>query len=251
MPAQQNHSEYTLTTFLTEQRNFFTAQFPEHAPYFLKALDESTTQSPITRKNTDQETLVREIGAEEEQQILQKLKELVTFPPKQTEEEKLYLEQQLADLLDLSLVSEISSYTLPHSLVTIQHHQGWKENQRDADVSSTRSIFGWSQQRVEFAIGLPLHLTPAWINDPIQAREWYKHARVVLINPMENCAVICKIVDVYLGPLTQYQAVATKAVLQAGKVWSRNSQGKMLIFFLDESTPTQLGPLELTREGEK
>lgn len=241
MPAANQQPLPSLYNFLATQEELLKTQFPEDAGRLLKIIATTTDSTQKTPKTYDFDASSSELARsrenitlEEQQQILIKLEQLVTLPQKQTEEESLYLEQQLSELLEITVVSEIDGYTLPNQVVTIK-----------AKKRSQNSVFGWRKQNTSFAITLPLHLTPKWKENPLLASEWYKNAKVLLLNPIEKVALICQVADVFPGPLTQYQATASPETVAAGKFWSRSAQGKALVYFISSDNLPENSVLSL------
>lgn len=211
--------------------------------------------------------LYAELTHEEHDAVIEKMTSIAQQPaghlPRQDE---LYLEQQLTDWFGFEVVAELESVRLPHSIGTMQavphlrRHPTdlLKDHTRclDAGLKQTRSGFGWFtelgqltpasilQETYYFAVHA--QFISGWKGSPYLLKNWLKFRKMVMINPTEQRAVIGCIGDFAPAEWMQYQFGGSPEVIQDGKVWSPQTRGHVLLFFInDPMNQVQLGPLDL------
>jgi len=199
--------------------------------------------------------LASEITAEERLAIFEKLV-LLFEKPKLLEdlEMRLYLEQQLSDLLGLTITSELDGHRLPHTMVKIQsrshqpkvlddqitHHA----NIYEAQMGQKRSSFGWSNQdelAEQFGLSLPLYLLKEWQTDYKKTWQWFKYRKVVLINPWKKLAAIAVITDIAPDYTQRYQALSNPELSRQTQLWFPGSQGRACLFLLENPEKLKAG----------
>lgn len=198
------------------------------------------------------------LNQEERQAIFTKLRALSQSDHELSDEEWLYLEQQLADLYNLPVVRELATRQLPMlrvQLATRPHLVRFPSDQLErhskvhqAGLRATRSFFGWLGNTTALApevslverygLSLPLFLLPDW---PQAAREilaWYRHRPLLLINAERERAVIGVVDD--LAPLHQLrtQVAISPELMEEGQFYYPGASGQALCFFLDASLST-------------
>jgi hypothetical protein len=217
------------------------------------ALDVVVTRIPLASEasSTPLQALEKTITQEEHRVILEKLQKLLTLPQQQSEDTRLYLEQQLADILGFPIATEVRGFRLPHTVATLQKQAPWRTDPQTPNPQGVqslsslkpRSFYGsfrgsqlTSSQALEIAtygISLPLHLTEKWQQDPFVTSNWFRYKQVLLVNPVESVAVVCALADVYSDPVVRYQGAAAPAVICEGLVWSQTTHGTVLLYFVD------------------
>jgi hypothetical protein len=204
---------------------------------------------------------------EEHQAVVEKLRQAASLPAGHLPlQEQLYLEQQLADLLGFEVTAELDGHKLNHSIGlmaalphlrrhptdTLAAHSNWQS----AGMSAKRSSFGWftqqgeltsqSVQREEYFLAVQAQYLPDWPEHSTQLKDWYKFRKMIVVNPFEQMVVVGVVGT--LGPANwlQRQFGGSPELIQAGKIWSPRTRGRVLVFFvndLEESIP--LGPRSL------
>lgn len=213
--------------------------------------------------------LFHQISREEIEDIIEKLTILIAMPPGQLDSEsELYLEQQLGEVLGLEVSSEIAGHRLLYNTGKVKALPHSKLHPTDtiashvfpyAQLSEKRSSYGWfleqgkvseeSEKVEKFFCALPLYFFADWQTDPKLAKKWYKHRKIIFINPMENLAVICAVSSIGPNAPSRYQFGASPETIVAGKFWSPRSSGRALVLFVDDPNDTvQLGPRKLFQE---
>ena len=133
-----------------------------------------------------------------------------------------------------------------------------KHTYTHALLDSKRSTYGWfleqgavteqSELLEKYFVALPLYFFPDWQQDHKQTKQWYKHRKLVLINPIENMLVVVAVGAI--GPTipSRYQCGASPEVIIEGKFWTAAASGKSLLLFVDDPNNTvPLGPQQLIK----
>lgn len=216
---------------------------------------------------TQLQELYAELTKEEHDAVLQKMCLMVQQPaghlPRQDE---LYLEQQLSDFFGFEVTAEIEDIRLPHSIGIMQALPHLRRHPTDvlaqhsrvheAGIKKTRSGFGWftemgqlTEQGVlseTYYFAVQAQFLSGWKGSPFLLKNWLKFRKMVMINPVEKRAVVGCIGDLAPAEWMQYQFGGSPETIRDGKVWSLNSRGHVLIYFVnDPLNQVRLGPLDL------
>jgi hypothetical protein len=211
-----------------------------------------------------------ELSEEEHLAVIEKLCAVVKQPAGHLPvQDELYLEQQLTDTLGFEVSAELDDQRLNHSIGTmaaLPHLRRFPtdtlaqhEDYREAGLSQYRSAFGWftelgqmtpeTKLREQYYVAVQAQFVPTWHENYRQLKEWYKFHKMVVINPMEQKAVVAVIGD--LGPAhwMQYQFGGSPAVIRDADIWSLKSKGKVFLLFVnDPSDAISPGPISLRYE---
>jgi hypothetical protein len=234
------------------------------------SLDEQADQDKKPQTN-DEKDLISQVTQEEHQEIMAKMTGFANRSPGHlAKEEELYLEQQLADMLNFEVTAELEGNRLNHSLGvmggeqhlmrfpgdTIAQHDAYQE----AGIAPNRGAFGWftdSGQLTENAIlrekyyfAVPLMYLPNWNQSYQTLKPWYKFRKMIVINPAEEMAVVGVVGDAGPAQWVKKQFGGSPEVIREGKIWSPKTHGKILLFFVDDPQDNvPLGPLDLKWGG--
>jgi len=211
--------------------------------------------------------LIQDISSEEKMEFFQLMQKLAHSADNINQSnEQLYIEQELSDRLGFSVASELEGWTLPHSTGKIKSLSHLRRHPldelsdhlavRNAQLNPYRSYFGWftdegnlyprSIHREQFYVSVPLQYTPEWINRYTALIEWYRFRKVLVVNPYDGIAVVASIGNVGPHHAIQYQFGGSPELIQTGKIWSINAQGRVLMFFVeDPDDKIALGPITL------
>jgi len=220
----------------------------------------SDSVNSILQQEKKNSHLFSQISKEETEDILAKLSDLVRMPPGQLDSEsELYLEQQLSEVLGFQVSSELEGHRLLYNTGKVTAMPHIKLHPTDtlqshahpyAGLSKHRGAYGWfleqgkvsdeSEKLEKYYCALPLYYFPEWQTDSKAVKKWYKHTKIIILNPIENTAVICAVGTI--GPLTQsrYQFGASPETIIAGKIWSPQAAGRVLILFIEDTENTIL-----------
>ncbi|KUK79889.1 MAG: hypothetical protein XD95_0023 [Microgenomates bacterium 39_7] len=200
--------------------------------------------------------LLKEITEQELEEIMSKMVGYVNMEvghlPK---EEELYLEQQLSDLLGFEVVAELEGNRLNHSIGIMggeQHlmrYPGDKLSEHDtfleAGISPQRGAFGWftedgelteksiMMEKYYFAVQT-LYL-PDWNTRHSELKPWYKFRKMIAVNPAEGVAVVGVVGDAGPAMWVKKQFGGSPEVIREAKIWSPQSRGRVILFFVDDS----------------
>lgn len=213
------------------------------------------------------DTIVSHISHEEFSAVIDKLQHALAQPPGHiAAESQLYLEQQLSDLLGMSVMGSLDDHELPFHTGTIEseaHRRRFPSDELpahrqfpEAGLRNTRSFFGWfitdnalsdlAEQRERYTLSLPLAYLPQWSTAADALKAWYKYRKVIVINPFDARAVVACIGDVTFSQALRYQFGGSPELIREGMFWSPACQGRACVLFIDESfREVPLGPLQL------
>lgn len=213
------------------------------------------------------------VTADEYESVIQKLQEYVSRPPGHLEqEEELYLEQQLTDLLGFDVTAELEGNRLNHSYGimggeqhlprfpgdTLAQHDAFQE----AGITQNRGAFGWftqdglltdkaiQQEKYYFAVQT-LYL-PNWNTEYKTLKPWYAYRKMIMINPYERIAVVGVVGDAGPAQWVNKQFGGSPEVIREGKVWSKEARGRVLLYFVDDPEDSiPLGVIQLDQYQEQ
>jgi hypothetical protein len=215
----------------------------------------------------EKDAVLAEVSEAEYQSILEKLQQVVTQPPGHlAEQEELYLEQQLADMLGFEVTAELDGHRLNHSIGimggeqhlprfpndTLSQHDAYQE----AGITANRGAFGWftqdgvltekaiMQEKYYFAVQT-LYL-PDWNSNHKELKPWYKFRKMIAINPAEQVAVVGVVGDAGPAQWVNKQFGGSPEVIREAKIWSKDSRGRVILLFVDDPEDTvPLGVINL------
>jgi len=98
----------------------------------------------------------------------------------------------------------------------------------------------------QYYVSVQAQFVPQWPKEHTQLKNWYKFRKMLIINPMEEKAVVAAVGD--LGPAhwMQYQFGGSPEVIREANIWSLKSKGKILTLFINDTNNTiPLGPISL------
>lgn len=212
-------------------------------------------------------TLVTQVSQEEHQSILTKMQEYVQQAPGHLQQQdELYLEQQLTDMLGFPVAAELEGNRLNHSIGIMGGEQHLKrfptdsldqhDAYRESGIAPNRGAFGWfteqgelSQKAIErekYYVAVQTLYLPNWNAEHPRLKEWYKFRKMVVINPAEKKAVVVVVGDAGPALWVKKQFGGSPEVIREGQIWSKSSRGRVLLLFVDDPTDTvALGPIDL------
>jgi hypothetical protein len=229
-------------------------------------LQQQLEQSQNTQ-NDDSKALA-ELSLEEHQAILNKMRDFAQRPPGHLQEqEELYLEQQLADMLGFSVAAELDGHRLNHTIGIMGGEQHLKRfpgdtlDQHDAfheaGMAPNRGSFGWftengvltekAIQREKYYFAVQTLYLPDWNSNHQNLKPWYKFRKMIAINPAEELAVVGVVGDAGPAKWVNKQFGGSPEIIREAKIWSSNSRGRVILFFVDDPDDTiPLGVINLS-----
>jgi len=212
--------------------------------------------------------LALDLSATEHQEIMAKLTSYVNGPAGHLEEEsQLYLEQQLAQILDFDVRAQFEGKQLNHSIGIMGAEQhlmrfpGDSLSQHDAyqeaGMAPKRGAFSWfteagelteaAIQREKYYFAVQLMYLPNWNQDYPELKPWYKYRKMVVINPAEQLAVVGVVADAGPAMWVQKQFGGSPEVIREAKIWSNTSRGRVILLFVDDpEDQIPLGPIDIS-----
>lgn len=208
------------------------------------------------------------IAQEEHQEIINKMISFTHRPVGHLEKnDELYLEQQLKDMLGFEVTAELDGHRLNHSVSIMGGEQHLRRSPTDdlsqhdsfpeAGMASNRGAFGWftengqltpqAIQREKYYFAVQLMYLPDWNNKYQELKPWYKFRKMVVVNPTEEVAVVGVVGDAGPAMWVKKQSGGSPEVIREGKIWSPKTQGRVLLFFVDDpNNKIKLGPIDLS-----
>ncbi len=208
--------------------------------------------------------LLNKISRQEIEDIMQKMVGYVNDSAGHlAEEEELYLEQQLSDILGFDVTAELEGHRLNHSIGIMAGQKHLKRHPTDilkkhgayleAGMARSRSAFGWftedgqlTQQAVmreKYYFAVQTLYLNNWSSNYKELKSWYKYRKMIVINPAERLSVIGVAADAGPTMWVKKQFGGSPEVIRLGKIWSPRSRGKVILFFVDD--PDDSVPLGL------
>ncbi len=199
--------------------------------------------------------LLDEITRQEFQEIMQKTLEFTHMPPGHLpEQDELYLEQQLTDVLGFEVTAELEGRRLNHSIGVMGGEQHLPRHPTDtlndhdayleAGITSRRGAFGWFTEngqltpqavlREKYYFAVQTLYLPDWNQHYQDLKQWYKFRKMIMINPAEQKAVVGVVGDAGPALWVKKQFGGSPEVIREGRVWSPKTKGRVLLFFVDD-----------------
>jgi hypothetical protein len=215
----------------------------------------------------DHSQLIASITEEEHQAIMAKMQSLVQMPPGHLEkQDELYLEQQLSDMLGFQVTAELEGHRLNHLIGIMGGEQHLKrfptdtldqhDAYRESGIAPNRGAFGWftdqgqlteqAIQREKYYFAVQTLYLPDWNTNHKELKPFYKFRKMIAINPAEEVAVVGVVGDAGPAMWVKKQFGGSPEVIREGKIWSKSSRGRVMLFFVDDpEDKIPLGPIEL------
>lgn len=211
------------------------------------------------------------VSKEEHESIMQKMIEYVSRAPGHlANEDELYLEQQLTDMLGFQITAQVDGNRLNHSIGVMGGEQhlhrfpGDSLSQHDAfleaGIAPARGAFGWFTEngvltqkaidREKYYFAVQTLYLPDWNTRHPVLKPWYSFRKMIAINPAEQVAVVGVVGDAGPAQWVNKQFGGSPEVIREAKIWSPKSKGKVLLFFVDDPDDTiPLGVIDLSTQA--
>lgn len=213
--------------------------------------ESGTILPPLSASSVIDEQLpktLKSVQQSERSSIFAKLRQQKTTPITAiSEDELLYLEQQLSDLLGFALTTETTVGRLPYLVGQIQAEPHHKRNPNtqlsdldtilEAGLRQRRGYLGWQSE--EYGVSLPFQEVSQWTTATEPVRTQLLHQKVVVINPLSERAILASITDVGPAHTQRFQFGGTPNLIRAGQFWNPGCSGLAAVFFLESSQSHQ------------
>jgi hypothetical protein len=212
---------------------------------------------------------LEEVTTEEKAAVLTKLQQVTSLTPGHLpQEEELYLEQQLSDILGFEVTAELDDNRLNHSIGIMGGEQHLRRfptdtiDQHDAFLESgiapNRGAFGWftengvltdkAIQREKYYFAVQTLYLPDWNQNHAQLKPWYQFRKMIAINAQDQIAVVGVVGDAGPAQSTGKQFGGSPEVIREGKIWSKTNRGKVLLLFVDDpNDEVPLGVIDISQ----
>jgi arsenate reductase-like glutaredoxin family protein len=223
-----------------------------------------------TIQQKQKKELLDEITKQEYQDIVQKMLEFTQMPPGHLpEDDELYLEQQLTDVLGFDVTAELGGHRLNHTIGVMGGEQHLRRHPTDtlndhdayleAGLAPKRGAFGWFTEngqltpqavlREKYYFAVQTLYLPDWNENYQQLKPWYKFRKMIVINPAEQKAVVGVVGDAGPALWVKKQFGGSPEVIRQAKIWSPKTKGRVLLFFVDDpNNEVPLGVINLDWE---
>jgi hypothetical protein len=215
--------------------------------------------SPAAVPASASEQAYQLVTEEEFNSVITKLQQFVQLPAGHLQkEDELYLEQQLSDVFGFEVLAESESFRLPYTVGVMgarQHLRRFPEDRVDdharvpeAGLAVRRSAFGWFTEMgqvtpnmiaaEQYTVSFAAELLSNWVAEENQLRELLRFHKVLVINPLEQLAVVAALGDT--GPYQdlQVQFGGSPELIRDGRIWSIPAQGKVMVFLIHDGEKT-------------
>ena len=233
----------------------------------MSSVDQVVTQAIQDLEVATHQPLYTQLSQEEQQAIIEKMRHVVIQPAGHLQkQEELYLEQQLSDMFGCEVLAELDGHRLNHSIGTMKALPHLKRHPTDtltehdvyqeAGLSEHRSFFGWftdlgkltpaAIEREKYYMAVQADFVPGWHEQYRELIEWYRFRKMIVINPVEEKAVVTVVGNLGPADWMQHQFGGSPEVIREAGIWSLRSAGHVLVLFLnDPENAVQLGPINL------
>lgn len=220
----------------------------------------------LQAQGKESKELIMEMSSEEYDVVMDKAKAYSMMQAGHLQQEdELYLEQQLSDLLGFNVTAELEGHRLNHSIGimggeqhlyrfdgdTLAQHDAYQE----AGIAPARGAFGWFAQgeldetaimREKYYFAVQTLYLPDWSTNYQELKPWYKFRKMIVINPVDEMAVVGVVGDAGPALWVKKQFGGSPEVIREGKIWSSQARGKVILLFVDDpEDKVPLGPINL------
>jgi len=232
------------------------------------SINAQAAQQLIDQTDDKNREILSHVTQDEYLTLIDKLKSVVTLPVGHMDnEQELYLEQQLTDLLGFEVTAELEGHRLNHTIGIMGGEQHLKRypgdslNEHDAyleaGIAPNRGAFGWftkngqlteqAIQNEKYYFAVQTLYLPDWNSNHQELKPWYKFRKMIAINPGEEIAVVAVVGDAGPAKWVKKQSGGSPEVIREGKIWSKNSRGRVILLFVDDpENKIPLGPISLS-----
>ncbi len=213
---------------------------------------------------------LKDVSDEEYEDLIQKMRTYVNQKPGHLiEEDQVYMEQQLSDLLGFPVAAKYEGQQLNHSIGimggeqhlrrypndTLADHDAFQE----AGMAPNRGAFGWftengeltqrAIQREKYYFAVQTLYLPNWNTEYPTLKPWYKFRKMIVINPHDELAVVGVVGDAGPAMWVKKQFGGSPEIIREGKIWSPENRGRVILLFVDDPTDEiPLGVIDLKKK---
>ncbi|MDQ5951271.1 MAG: hypothetical protein QG639_548 [Patescibacteria group bacterium] len=237
-------------------------QFPAHEHRLKVLLDTRFVTKPISDQIVHTPTYHFKPNLPEEEviSIVEKARLVSLLPGTVMDKEtSLYLEQQLEDVLGFGISSTLQSIklpfnkgiaeSLPHLFDTPSSIRVAIDVVPEAGRSKHRSFFGWnmstlsdhaSSEQNKYWVSVPIRSMSNDAFSLTNLKQWFFKRKMLIINPTDGLFAVAEVLDDYSSVTKKYQLGISPSLSREALVWSPQNLGRVLVFFIPESSKTPL-----------
>lgn len=232
------------------------------------SINAQAAQQLVDQTDEKNREVLSHVTQDEYTSLIDKLKSVVTLPVGHMDkEQEMYVEQQLTDLLGFEVTAELEGHRLNHTIGIMGGEQHLKRYPGDslsehdayleAGMAPNRGAFGWftkngqlteqAIQNEKYYFAVQTLYLPDWNSNHKELKPWYKFRKMIAINPGEEIAVVAVVGDAGPAKWVKKQSGGSPEVIREGKIWSKNSRGRVILLFVDDpENKIPLGPIKLS-----
>lgn len=207
------------------------------------------------------------LSSEERQAVLEKLSTISQLSGISLEKsDRLYLEQQLGELLGFEVTTQLGKQNVPSITAVIQAGKHILRTPTDklerhlripeAGITHHRSQFGWQRSADESGYqpdetyGISISVRSLQVGPERTVAEhlaWYAQQKLLVINAADQIAAVASVTDTFIDTSDKYQYSVTPELARDTKLWSPQNQGRAVVLFVvDPSNVVDTGIYNLT-----
>ncbi|MEN8253648.1 MAG: hypothetical protein ABFQ62_04725 [Patescibacteria group bacterium] len=208
----------------------------------------------IQNQDKSSKDLAIDISKEEYEVVLDKAKAFSMMNSGHlAQEDELYLEQQLSDMLGFEVTAELDGHRLNHSVGIMGGEQHLRrfdgdsldqhDAYRESGMAPARGAFGWFAQgeldektinREKYYFAVQTLYLPDWNTNYRELKPWYKFRKMIAINPANELAVVGVVGDAGPALWVKKQFGGSPEVIREAKIWSPEARGRVILLFVDD-----------------
>ncbi len=239
-------------------------QSPQHAltaaslagGIMMQHVDPAAAQGLLQRvKSQDEKKLLQQISEEEYKTVIDKMRAFSLMPVGHLgQEDELYLEQQVSELLGFEVTAELEGHRLNHSIGIMGGEQHlyrypgdsleWHDECQESGIAPARGAFGWftddgqlSEEEIlmeKYYFAVQTLYLPDWNTNYRELKPWYKFRKMIVINPADELAVVGVVGDAGPAQWVQKQFGGSPEIIRDAKIWSPDARGRVILLFVDD-----------------
>jgi hypothetical protein len=257
-------SEHELTEFA---KQFLTVMAISGQMLLSQPVEAQVQQNLAAIKQEQRQKNLKEVTQEEMDEILEKMVNFVNQEAGHlAQQDQLYLEQQLTDLLGFEVAVELEGNQLNHSIGIMGGEQHLMRYPGDvlanhdayqgAGIAPNRGAYSWFIQegelteqaiaREKYYFAVQTMYLPNWNTSHSALKEWYKFRKMIAVNPTDRLAVVGVVADAGPAMWVKKQFGGSPEVIRETKIWSPKARGRVMLMFVnDPDNKVPLGVINL------
>jgi len=267
-PTRQISTQAVVEQLAQAEHSLFESRSPAERAVLTKYRDQlMLAEAKPVPKQLRAAAPATPLSSEERQAVLEKLSAISQLSGISLEKsDRLYLEQQLSELLGFEVTTQLGSQSVPNVTAVIQAGMHILRTPTDklerhnripeAGITRHRSQFGWqrpideSGYQPDETYGISISVRSLQVGPERTLAEhltWYAQQKLLVINATEHIAAVASVTDTFIDTSDKYQYSVTPELARDTKLWSPQNQGRAVVLFVvDPSNVVDTGIYNLT-----